>query len=111
MRSRELVRLIGSLCQERADLLSGTLKPVDTAAALASGSTPLPSLPQPRPRALPYLLGSGPSRFEATSRSFKGPPKAADLPPNPRTGMVKAQADAASRRGPQVRVTVRLGLG
>ena len=28
-----------------------TLKPVDTAAALGSGSAPLPSLPQPRPRA------------------------------------------------------------
>ena len=61
-----------------------TLKPVDTAAALGSGSTTRPPLPQPRARALPLLLGSGPSRFEATRQPSSGPPKAADLRPNPR---------------------------
>ena len=59
-----------------------TLKRVDTAAALGSGSAPLPSLPQPRPRAAHLILGSGPSRFEATRQPFKGPPEAADLRPN-----------------------------
>ena len=39
------------------------VKPVDTAAALASGSTTRPPLPQPRARALPLLLGSGPISF------------------------------------------------
>ena len=43
-------------------------------AALGSGSAPLPSLRQPRPRALPLLLASGPRRFEATRQSFEGPP-------------------------------------
>ena len=80
-------------------------------AALGSGCAPLPSLPQPRRRAPRLVLGSAPSRFEATRQPSSRPPKAADLRPNPRTGVVKAQADAASRRGPQVRVTVRLGLG
>ena len=64
----------------------GTLKPVDTAAALASGSTTRPPLPQPRARALPLLLGSGPSPFEATRQPSSGPAKAADLRPNPLTG-------------------------
>jgi len=36
-------------------------------AALGSRSVPLPSLPQPRPRAPRLILGSGPSRFEAAS--------------------------------------------
>ena len=57
------------------------LKPVHTAAALGSGSAPLPSLPQPRPRAAHFILGSGPSRFEATSRPSDGPPKAATRAP------------------------------
>ncbi len=51
---------------------SGTLKPVDTAAALASGSTTRPPLPQPWARVLPLLLGSGPSRFEATRQPSSG---------------------------------------
>jgi hypothetical protein len=54
--------------------LDRTLKPVDTAAALASGSTTWPLLPQPWARPLPLLLGSGPSRFEATHRPSKGRP-------------------------------------
>ena len=61
-----------------------TLTPVDTAAALASGSTARPALPQPWARALPYLLGSGPSPlvlgsvaspFEATPQPSKGRPR------------------------------------
>ena len=63
-----------------------TLKPVDTAAALASGSTTRPPLSQPRARALPLLLGSGPCPFEAARQSSKGRPEAADLRPNPLTG-------------------------
>ena len=63
-----------------------TLKPVDTAAALASGSAPLPSLPQPRARALPLVLGSAASRFEATSQPSSGPPKTEDARLNPLAG-------------------------
>ena len=64
----------------------GTQKPVDTAAALGSGSASLPSLPQQRPRVPRLILGSAPSRFEATRQPSSGPPYAADLRPNPRTG-------------------------
>ena len=38
-------------------------KRVEMPAALASGSPPLPSLPQPRPSAPRLILGSAPSRF------------------------------------------------
>ena len=40
-----------------------TLEWVEMTAALGSGSDPLPSLPQPRPRAPRLILGSAPSRF------------------------------------------------
>ena len=63
-----------------------TLKPVEMTAALSSGSAPLPSLPQPRPRASRLILGSAPSRFEATRQPSGPPTKAADLRPNPLTG-------------------------
>ena len=66
------------------------LAPADTAAALASGSDPLPPLPQPWARVLPLLLGSA-SPFEATSQPSSGPPKAADLRPEPRTGAPRAR--------------------
>ena len=60
----------------------GSLWPVETAAALGSGSAPLPSLPQPRPRApLPLILGSGPSLLEAIRLPSSG--KAEDLLANP----------------------------
>ena len=36
-------------------------------------AAPLPSLPQPRPRALPFLLGSGPGPFEATPPALPRP--------------------------------------
>ena len=61
-----------------------TLTRVDTASALASGSTARPALPQPWARALPCLLGSGPSPlvlgsvaspFEATPQPSKGRPR------------------------------------
>ena len=55
-------------------------------AALASGSAPLPSLPQPWARALPLLLGSGPSPFEAIRQPSSGRTKAEDLRPKPLTG-------------------------
>ena len=42
------------------------LEPVDTAAALASGSAPRPPLPQPWARAPRLILASGPSRFESS---------------------------------------------
>ena len=45
-------------------------------AALGSGCAPLPSLPQPRPRAAHFILGSGPSPFEATRQPSKGRPEA-----------------------------------
>ena len=54
--------------------------PVDITAA------PLPSLPQPRPRALPFLLCSGPSPFEATRLPSQGRFEAEDLRPDPLTG-------------------------
>ena len=63
--------------------MSRTLKPVDTAAALGSGSTTRPPPPQPRARAPPLLLGSGPSPFEATHQPSTGPAEAADLRPDP----------------------------
>ena len=66
----------------------GILKPVDTAAALGSGSAPRPLLPQPRPRAPRLLLGSAPSRFEATRQPSSGRPETEDLRPKPLTGMV-----------------------
>ena len=55
--------------------------------ALGSGSTTRPPLSQPWARALPFLLGSGPSPFEATRQPSKGPPKAADRRPNPLAGI------------------------
>ena len=58
-------------------------------AALGGGSAPLPSLPQPRPRPPRLILGSAPSRFDATRQPCSGPPKAADLRPNPPTGTVR----------------------
>ena len=54
-------------------------------AALGSGSAPRPLLPQPWARALPLLLGSGPSPFEATRQPSSGRPKAEDLRPKPLT--------------------------
>ena len=63
-----------------------TLKPVDTAAALASGSATRPPLPQPWASAPPLLLGGGPCSFEATRQPSSGPSKAVDLRPNPLTG-------------------------
>ena len=51
------------------------------AATLGSGSAPPPSMPQPRPRAPRFILGSAPSRFEATLQPSSGPPKAADCAP------------------------------
>ena len=42
--------------------------------ALASGSTTRPPLPRPWARALPLLLGSGPSPFEATRQPSEGRP-------------------------------------
>ena len=60
--------------------------PVEMTAALGSGSAPLPSLPQPRPRALPFLLCSGPSPFEATRLPSQGRFEAEDLRPDPLTG-------------------------
>ena len=63
-----------------------TLKPVDTAATLASGSATRPLLSQPWARALPLLLGSGRSPFEASRKLCKGRFEAEDLRPNPRAG-------------------------
>jgi hypothetical protein len=68
-----------------------TLKPVDTAAALASGSTTWPPLSQPWARALPLFLGSGPSPVAASHQSPSAPPKAADRRPNPLTGMYREE--------------------
>ena len=65
---------------------SCTLKLVDTPAALGSSSTARPPLPQPWARALPLLLGSGPSPFEATRQPSCDPPKAEDRCPNPLAG-------------------------
>jgi len=62
------------------------LEPVDTAAALGSGSAPLPSLPQPWARVLPLVLGSAASPFDAIHPPSGGPPKAEDLRPDPLTG-------------------------
>ena len=56
---------VGPIGEQLGPPLS-TLKPVDTAAALGSGSTARPSLSQPRAKALPLILGSGPTPFEAT---------------------------------------------
>ena len=72
------------------------LKPVDTEAALASGNTTRPPLPQPWARVLPLLLGSGPSRFEATRQPSSGPTKAADLRPIPPTGIYAGRHHSAS---------------
>ena len=68
------------------------LEPVDTAAALGSGRAPLPFLPQPRPRAAQFILGSGPSRFEAIHQPSNDRPKAEDLRRNPLTGMNRADS-------------------
>ena len=73
---------------QTCDSVGGTrsLKPVDTAAALASGSATRPPLPHPWASALPFLLGSGPSPFEATRQPSKGRAGAEALRPNPLTG-------------------------
>ena len=63
-----------------------SLKRVEMTAALGSGSAPRPPLPQPWASALPLLLGSGPSPFEATRQPSSGRPKAEDLRPKPLTG-------------------------
>ena len=63
----------GQLKSSRDD--GRNLEPVDTAAALASGSATRPPPPQPRARALPLLLGSGPSPFEAARQPSKGRPR------------------------------------
>ena len=82
-----------SSCSRRSSARSAsTLKRVEMTAALGSGSAPPPSLPQPRPRAPRVILGSAPSRFEATSQPSSGPPKAADLRPNPLTGTRSTRA-------------------
>ena len=62
---------------------SGSLKRVEMTAALGSGGAPLPSLPQPRPRAPRPILVSGPSRFHPPA-ALQCAPMAADLRPNPR---------------------------
>ena len=86
-----------ALLDEECRLPNGTDKPVDTAAALASGSTIRPPLPQPWASALPLLLGSGSSRFDAMSQPSSGPPKAEDLRPDPRTGTDKKYAEHAAK--------------
>ena len=53
------------------------------AAALASGSAPLPCLSQPWARTPPLLLGSAPSRFEATRQPSKGRPRLRICAPTP----------------------------
>ena len=53
---------------------NGALTPADTAAALGSGSAARPPLPQPWARALPLLLGSAASSFEATGQPSSGCP-------------------------------------
>ena len=73
------------------------LKPVDTATALASGSSTRPFLSQPLASTLPLLLGSGRSPFEATSQSPNGRHETEDLRPNPLTGTARGQPLATSR--------------
>ena len=70
-----------------------TLKPVDTAAALASGSTTRPRLSQPSARALPLIVVSGRSPFEASSQPFKGRLQAEHLRPDPFTGKEECNED------------------
>ena len=60
---------------------------VEMTAALGSGSTTRPPLPLPWARALPLLLGSAASPFEATRQPSSGRPKAEDLRANPLAGM------------------------
>jgi hypothetical protein len=62
-------------------------------AALGSGSAPLPSMPQPRPRAPRLILGSAPSRFEATRQPSRGRPKAAESAPQPTYRYVQLDAE------------------
>ena len=57
------------------------------AAALGSGSTTRPPLPQPWARALPLTLGSGPNPFEATRQPSNGRPETEDLRRNPLTAL------------------------
>ena len=65
---------------------------LDGSPYLSSGLTRRPPSPaatfatQLRARALPILLGSGPSPFNATCQPSSGPAEAADLRPNPLTG-------------------------
>ena len=68
------------------------LKPVDTAAALASGSAPRPLLPQPRPRAPRLILGSA----HAASKPPASPPVA--LPRLRICAPTRLQVQAAARR-------------
>ena len=62
------------------------MKRVEMTAAVGSGSTARPSLPQPSARLLPLVLGSGPSPFEASRQPSSGRPGTEDLRSNPLTG-------------------------
>ena len=75
-----------------AAYLNRSLTPAEMAAALASGSAPRPSLPQPWAWVLPLVLGSASSRFEATHQPSSGRPETEDLRPNPLTGTATAAA-------------------
>ena len=100
-----------SPCTPSTPRARSTLKPVDMAAALASGSTRRPPSPQPWASALPLLLGRGPSPFEATSQPSKGRPETGDLRPNPLTGTWAACSTAwpTSRRADPSRPARRRG--
>ena len=76
------------------------LEPVDTAAALASGSAPRPPLPQPWASALPLLLGSGPNPFEATHQPSEGRPETEGLRTNPLTGILGQLLSMSLASGP-----------
>ena len=89
------------------------LKRVEMTAALGSGSTTRPPLPQQRPRAPRLILGSAGSRFEATRQPSSGPPKAADLRPNPLTGILRSCVVhlIADHPEPSMQLGLELGFG
>ena len=92
-----LVALLWALLSKT--IAGGILKPVDTAAVPSpqrQHHTAAPAAAMGH-RALPLLLGSGTSPFEATRQPSSGPPKAADLRPNPLTQVSSGALDSPLR--------------
>ena len=78
------VMVNGAVVKQHSHLLKPYAEPVEMAAALASGSTTRPLLPQPWAGARVLVLISAPSPFEGTRQPSKGSPETEHRRPTPR---------------------------